>query len=141
MSVSVTPPTSATQRATWTLEATEGTYSAAVTRGAAVVGRGPTPRDDAGRTPWSWELGFAPSEGVGFRYSGAGAPIYTHDEDPAAVLHTLATFVSAWEEAVNYGVPTYGSSENADLFPASCEPFLGAADAFYADTMPEDDDQ
>lgn len=123
MTINVTPPDSATQRATWTHQATEGTYSAAVTR---------TSRTDrAGRHAWAWELAFSPADGVGFRYTGAADTdaIYAHGSDPVDVLHTLAVFVSAWDEAQRYP-----DSENADLFPQACAPFLGAAETFDIDT-------
>lgn len=122
MTITVTPSASATQRAMWTYDATEGRYSAAVTR--------TSQTDESGRTGWVWELGFLPREGVGFHYTGPLSEdlIFTHDTDPARMLRTLAGFVSAWDEAQRYP-----ESENLGLFPAACEPFLGASEIFDLD--------
>lgn len=124
MSITSTEATSATQRATWTHEATEGTYTAAVTLASSLG------VDEFGKSAWVWELGFLPREGVGFHYTGSDADVIrTHDMDPLDVLGTLAVFVSAWDEAMSYGRGA-PDSENRDLFPAACEPFLGAAEEF-----------
>jgi hypothetical protein len=127
--LTVTPETSATQRATWMLEAPEARYFAAVTL---LHSKG---KDEAGRCAWGWELSYASfSDGLGFHYTGTESPIWTHDKDPRKVLAILADFVSAWDEAQRYP-----DSENRDLFPVSCEPFLGAAEDFAADMMMDDE--
>lgn len=131
MTITTTDPTSATQRATWHLVSADGTYIAAVTR--------TSRKDSRGATGWAWELGYGPVSGVGFHYTGAEdhALIYAPmTDDPVEVLETLAGFVGAWDEAVKWG---YEDSENRDLFPKACLPFLTVAELFASDTMKEED--
>ena len=130
MTITVTPSDSATHGAVWTHDATEGTYQASVTL------QSSEPPDEAGRHGWAYALRFVPQEGVGFQYTFARRAelIWSHDRDPAKVLAVLAGFVDAWDEAL-----CYPNSENRDLFPMICEPFLGAVEQFYGDTNLDDD--
>lgn len=125
----------ATQRAVWSHTTANATFTAAVTK--------QHETGDYGKQGWAWELSYGPHGGVGFRYTGARREeyIWTHDTDSREVLHTLASFVSAWAESIEHQERTGGQSENADLFPASCIPFLEEHEQFYLDTMPEEDNQ
>lgn len=129
MSITSTEPSSATQRAQWELVSADGTYTAAVTR--------TSRKDSRGASGWAWELSYGPPSGIGFHYTGAEdhSLIYGWDDEPVKVLETLASFVSAWDEAMKWGDE---DSENRDLFPKACEPFLTVAELFALDTMEEE---
>ena len=139
MTVTSTPPTSATQMATWTSEDNYGDDRFSAT----VVRQSSEPRDEAGRQGWSYILQHWATEGVGFHYTFARRSelLWTHDTDPLDVLATLASFMGAWSEAHRYGTP---QSENRDLFPVICEPWLVAVEEFelwgYEHENPEDPD-
>jgi hypothetical protein len=132
--VATTPRDGATQRATWKHAATEGRYSAAVTRSDVY--------DARGRRGWSFELGFIPAE----KYVGTGSigwhrtfadprdMIYTAAAAPDAasphdMLRTLASLVLAWDGMIRADP----AGDYEDLFPQSCRDFLGAAELFALD--------
>ena len=93
MTIKATAAESATQRASWEHEASEGRYVAAVTR--------TSRQDERGAYGWAWELAFSPAGGVGVHYTGARDTdlIYAPTGGPVDVLETLSAFVSAWAEA------------------------------------------
>lgn len=115
--------------AEWLEPAAEGTYRASVERFE------PVDYEGAGVVLWAWHLAFTPAE----RFSRQGFECVSGDDDvirdyldhePAEILGTLASFMSAWDKSLTYP----GGGENVDLFPHECEPFLGASEDFYLDT-------
>jgi hypothetical protein len=120
--ITFTPPPSATQRASWRHQDPDGvTYTAAVTRQSTIP-------DADGKLPWAFELGFMPAGAVGWHHTFARPCELIHapaGSTPVRILATLASLVTAWGEAM---------SDNVDLFPLSCQDFLGAAESFAVDT-------
>lgn len=119
MTITITPPESATQRARW--DSADGKAWAAVNRQGVV--------DDRGAQGFAWELA-GPSEraNVGFHYTEAQpAGLIYGWGDVREMLSTLASFVSAWAEAIERP-----GSDNRDLFPASVVGFVDYADEFSA---------
>lgn len=139
--IKYTSEESATQRAQWIADYADGAhrdrFMAAVTRSSRT--------DDRGATGWAWELQFPadpsitthPDDMIMIHYTGAtdGDLIYAPDMGDGVraldVLLTLATFLSAWQEARPYGEES--DSENNDLFPNSVVGFMPAIDDFYID--------
>lgn len=111
-----------------TQTATEAHWSNTDGYGASVVRMRHT--DERGAREWRITLAWP---GLGMRetwFSPYGTGIFApmHNEDPRGVLETLASFLGAWDEAQRYE-----GSENRDLFPRECEPFLAVAEEFSAD--------
>ncbi len=130
MSVHANPSDWATQAAFWTSSDGLATASVSLT----------SHTDDRGADGWAYYLSVSVPDGVGFGHTFADPRelIFTPgDPTSTEVLETLSRFVGAWHEAVEYGVPTYGQSENADLFPKVCERFLAYAEEFQCDLMTE----
>lgn len=97
--------------------------------------------DERGAVGWSYYLaapGLPDVNGdrVGFGYTFA-APrelIYTPGAPtPGEVLETLASFLGAWQESIDYGERTGRPGECADLFPRACMPFLAYVDELTLD--------
>lgn len=123
-SIYVTPESSASQFAVWTLiEADLARWSASVHRS--------SDTDERGFTGWAYTLSHSPAEGVGFHYTFARpVELIYGPGTPLEALETLSSFVGAWHEAHRYGTE---GSENWDLFPDVCVPFLDRADEFQMD--------
>lgn len=68
--------------------------------------------------------------------SPEGHGIFTTEGDTGiGALGALAAFLGAWDEAQRYP-----GSENRDLFPKECEPFLEVVEEFATATMMYEDD-
>ena len=109
-----------TPGATWGVINSDEYYSAGVFR----CGNS----DEDGKREWSVVLTWPGGEYRSRREHG----IFAHTTDAREVLSTLASFVGAWDEAQRYE-----GSENRDLFPAECEPFLTVAEDFSAEASTE----
>jgi hypothetical protein len=118
-----------TRTARWTATATEGVYRFQVTR----AHDAPV---DPERRAWHWHLQFWPTDGaydgqnVYVRSTTADVIWAPAQHDSVRVLASLASFLSAWDEAIRYGD---SDSENRRLFPDAALPVLGAVDEFTAD--------
>ena len=118
--------------ARWTATASEGVYRFQVNRADAIPG------DPIGpdRRAWHWHLRFCPTDsgvdGQNVHVTSTTADVIwaPAQHDSVRVLASLASFLSAWDEAVRYGD---SDSENRGLFPDAALPVLGAVDEFTAD--------
>lgn len=129
-------PQSKTQRAKWT--SADGLAWAAVTF--------QNVKDERGAWGFAYELsGPTDRENIGFHHTFAAdseliyAPM-CNPSDTVDVLETLASFVGAWAESVEYGERNGRETENGDLFPMSCRGFVDYADEFSSDTYIDGDE-
>ena len=132
MTTYVSSTSSATQLAKWT--SSDGLATAMVCR---------TDRIDTdGKRAWKWTLSYPTRFNVhgecdiAVNYTCVDAEdIRTPgDPDPAEVLRSLSSFLDAWDEAQRYP-----NSENRDLFPTSCEPFLNYCEEFASDMIEDEE--
>jgi subtilisin family serine protease len=118
--------------ARWTATATEGVYRFQVNRADEI----PVDPVDPDRRAWHWHLQFCPADSgddgqnVHVRSTTADVIWAPAQHDSVRVLASLASFLSAWDEAVRYGG---NDSENRGLFPDAALPVLGAVDDFAGD--------
>ena len=121
--------------ARWTATATEGVYRFQVTR-ADEIPVDTTDTIGADRRAWHWHLQFCPADSgeddqnVHVKSTTADVIWAPAQHDSVRVLASLASFLSAWDEAVRYGG---NDSENRGLFPDAALPVLGAVDDFGGD--------
>jgi hypothetical protein len=121
-----------TDVAYWTATATEGVYRFQVTRA------DDTPIDPD-RLAWHWHLQFSPTtdgddgQNVHVRSTTADVIWAPAQHDSVRVLASLASFLSAWDEAIRYAENEENDAENRRLFPDAALPVLGAVEQFTLD--------
>ena len=123
--ITCTAASSATQMAAWT--SADGLARVYVARA--------NVRDDRGAMGWSYHVSCpTETEGVrvGYTFADPRELIYTpmNDSDPRPVLDTLASFLSAWAEALDYP-----DSDNRDLFPAAVAGIVDYVDELQSETI------
>ena len=119
----------------WMTSAAEGVYRFQVTR-ADEIPVDPVDPVAPDQRAWHWHLQFCPADSgddgqnVQVRSTTADVIWAPVQHDSVRVLASLASFLSAWDEAIRYGD---NNSENRRLFPDAALPVLGAVDEFTAD--------